>query len=84
MWEMSWFSAAEETGFSLLTALEGDKTWDLDLMWECPGGFWVKNSDIDAEFSGSVNVLRIAHLSLFDPGILGLRSSLQALNPGRG
>lgn len=50
--------AAEETGFSLLTALEGDKTWDLDLMWECPGGFWVKNSDIDAEFSGSVNILR--------------------------
>ncbi|MDD4051571.1 MAG: translocation/assembly module TamB domain-containing protein, partial [candidate division Zixibacteria bacterium] len=52
--------AAAETGFSLLTALEGDKTWDLDLMWECPSGFWVKNSDIDAEFSGNVNILRTA------------------------
>lgn len=52
--------AAEETGFSLLTALEGDKTWDLDFMWECPAGLWVKNSDIDAEFSGSVNILRTA------------------------
>jgi len=50
----------EETGFSLLTALEADKTWDLDLMVEFPSKFWVKNDDIDAEFSGSVNILRNA------------------------
>jgi len=50
----------EETGFSLLSALEADKTWDLDLMVEFPSKFWVKNDDIDAEFSGSVNILRQA------------------------
>ncbi len=55
----------EETGFSLLTALEGDKTWDLDLMLECPAGFWVKNSDIDAEFAGSINILRTAGIYNF-------------------
>jgi hypothetical protein len=50
----------EETGFSLLSALEADKTWDLDLMVDFPSNFWVKNDDIDAEFSGSVNILRTA------------------------
>lgn len=50
----------EDIEFSLLTSLEGDKTWDFDLMVDCPSNFWVKNSDIDAEFSGSVNVLRTA------------------------
>lgn len=50
----------EETGFSLLSALEADKTWDLDLMVEFPAKFWVKNDDIDAEFAGSVNILRNA------------------------
>ena len=50
----------EDAEFSLLSALEGDKTWDFDLMVDCPSNFWVKNSDIDAEFSGSVNVLRTA------------------------
>jgi len=48
----------EETGFSMLTALEADKTWDLDLMVEFPSKFWVQNADIDAEFSGSINILR--------------------------
>lgn len=48
----------EETGFSMLTALEADKTWDLDLMVEFPSNFWVQNADIDAEFGGSINILR--------------------------
>ena len=50
----------EETGFSLLSALEGDKTWDLDLFVQFPAKFWVKNDDIDAEFSGDINILREA------------------------
>jgi autotransporter translocation and assembly factor TamB len=48
----------ETTGFSMLAALEADKTWDLDLMVEFPSNFWVQNADIDAEFSGSINILR--------------------------
>ncbi len=50
----------ESSGFSLLAALEGDKTWDLDLNMEFPSNFWVKNSDIDAEFSGQIEILRAA------------------------
>jgi hypothetical protein len=48
----------EESGFSLLSALEADKSWDLDLMVDFPSNFWVKNSDIDAEFMGDLNILR--------------------------
>ncbi len=50
----------EETGFNLLSTLESDKTWDLDLMVEFPSNFWVRNDDIDAEFSGTINILRNA------------------------
>jgi hypothetical protein len=50
----------EASGFSLLAALEGDKTWDLDLNVEFPSNFWVKNSDINAEFSGPLEILRTA------------------------
>jgi len=56
----SYRESFEETGFSLLTALEGEKTWNLDLIMEFPSNFWVNNDDIDAEFSGSINILRTA------------------------
>jgi autotransporter translocation and assembly factor TamB len=49
---------SEGSGMNLLTALEADKTWDLDIMVEMPSQAWVKNNDIDAEFSGSVNIIR--------------------------
>ncbi|MCP4568044.1 MAG: AsmA family protein [FCB group bacterium] len=55
----------EESGFNLLTALEGDNTWDLDLIVDCPSNAWVKNDDIDAEFSGSINILRRAGIYNF-------------------
>lgn len=51
-------SFEEETGFSILTALEADKTWDLNLMVECPSNFWTKNDDVDAEYGGSLNITR--------------------------
>ena len=53
-------SFEDETGFSLLTALEADKTWNLDLMVECPSNFWTKNDDVDAEYSGNLNIKRNA------------------------
>ncbi len=56
--QMYYRESFEETGFSMLSALEADKTWDLDLMVEFPSKFWVKNDDIDAEFSGSINIIR--------------------------
>ncbi|MEE9444000.1 MAG: translocation/assembly module TamB domain-containing protein [candidate division Zixibacteria bacterium] len=51
-------SFEEESGFNILTALESDKSWDLDLIVEFPANFWVKNSDINAEFSGNLNIVR--------------------------
>lgn len=48
----------EAAGFNLMAALETDKSWDLDIMVEVPSNAWVKNDDIDAEFSGSVNIIR--------------------------
>ncbi len=51
---------AEETGFNLLTALQADQSWNLDLMVECPSNVWVKNDDINAEFFGNINILRQA------------------------
>lgn len=51
---------ADESGFNLLTALQADQSWNLDLMVECPSNVWVKNDDINAEFFGNINILRDA------------------------
>ncbi|MFH1700620.1 MAG: translocation/assembly module TamB domain-containing protein [Candidatus Zixiibacteriota bacterium] len=51
-------SFEDESGFNILTALESDKSWDLDLLVEFPAKFWVKNSDINAEFGGNLNIVR--------------------------
>ncbi len=53
-------SFEEESGFSILTALEADKSWNLNLMVDCPSNFWTKNDDIDAEYGGSLNIRRVA------------------------
>jgi autotransporter translocation and assembly factor TamB len=50
--------AEEDDGWIVLTSLQGDKTWDLNLNIEIPSNLWVKNDDIDAEFSGSLNFIR--------------------------
>jgi hypothetical protein len=62
----------EETGFSLLSALEADKTWDLDLMVEFPSNFWVKNDEIEAEFAGDINILR-------DAGVYNFLGTLEVI-----
>ncbi len=48
----------ESDGWIALTSLQGDKTWDLNLNVEAPSNLWVKNEDIDAEFSGLLNFIR--------------------------
>ncbi len=61
-----------ETGFSLLSALESDKSWDFDLMVEFPSNVWVKNEDIDAEFTGSINIIR-------DAGVYNFLGTLEVI-----
>ncbi len=58
-------SFEEETGFSILTALEADKTWNLNLMVDCPSNFWTKNDDVDAEYGGELNITRVAGIYNF-------------------
>jgi len=62
----------ETTGFSMLSTLEADKSWDLDLMVEFPSKFWVKNDDIDAEFAGDLNIIR-------DNGIYNFLGTLEVI-----
>jgi autotransporter translocation and assembly factor TamB len=50
--------AEENDGWIVLTSLQADKTWDLNLNVEFPSNLWVKNDDIDAEFSGALNFIR--------------------------
>lgn len=50
--------AKENDGWIVLTSLQGDKTWDLNLNVEAPSNLCVKNDDIDAEFSGLLNFIR--------------------------
>jgi autotransporter translocation and assembly factor TamB len=51
------FSSASETS-PLLTTYSDKKSWDLDLNIDIPANYWIKNDDIDAEFSGFINLIR--------------------------
>jgi hypothetical protein len=48
----------ESDGWVILTSLEGDKTWDLNLNIIAVSNLWIKNSEIDAELSGQLNYIR--------------------------
>ncbi|SYZ73364.1 hypothetical protein TRIP_C21482 [Candidatus Zixiibacteriota bacterium] len=50
--------ARESDGWIILTSLEGAQSWDLNLDVEIPNKLWIKNDDIDAEFSGRLNFIR--------------------------
>jgi len=41
-----------------MIALSGENTWNLDINIEIPANYWIKNQDIDAEFSGFINIVR--------------------------
>jgi len=51
------FASAEE-GSPLMMLLSGDKTWNLNINVEVLSNYWIRNDDIDAEFSGQLNVIR--------------------------
>jgi autotransporter translocation and assembly factor TamB len=50
--------ADEQSGSPLMIALSGENTWNLDINIEIPANYWIKNQDIDAEFSGFINIVR--------------------------
>jgi hypothetical protein len=50
--------AAENEGWIVLAALEGERTWDLNLTLQAASNLWIKNDDIDAEFAGDLNFIR--------------------------
>ncbi len=50
--------ADEQSGSPLMLALSGENTWDLDINFEIPSNYWIKNQDIDAEFGGYLNIVR--------------------------
>ncbi|RME25317.1 MAG: hypothetical protein D6800_07735, partial [Candidatus Zixiibacteriota bacterium] len=43
---------------ALITALTSENSWDLDLNVDIPSNYWIRNEDIDAEFSGTINLIR--------------------------
>lgn len=50
--------AESDEGSPLMMALSGENQWDLNLNIDILSNFWIKNDDIDAEFSGSINLVR--------------------------
>jgi len=50
--------AAEDEGWLVISTLEGEDTWDLNINLEAQSNIWIKNSDIDAEFAGNLNFIR--------------------------
>jgi hypothetical protein len=48
----------ESDGWVILTSLQGDKTWDLNLNINAISNLWIKNTEIDAELSGQLNFIR--------------------------
>ena len=50
--------ASEEEGSPLMMLLSGDKSWDLNINVDVLSNYWIKNDDIDAEFSGQLNIIR--------------------------
>ncbi|MDF1545869.1 MAG: translocation/assembly module TamB domain-containing protein, partial [bacterium] len=50
--------AQPEEGSPIMMALEGENSWDLDVNIDILSNYWIKNEDIDAEFSGEMELIR--------------------------
>lgn len=50
--------AEPDKGSPIMMALSGENRWDLDITIDILSNYWIKNSDIDAEFSGQINLVR--------------------------
>jgi hypothetical protein len=51
------FARAEE-GSPLMQTLNSGDSWDLDINFDIPSNYWIKNSDVDAELWGAINLIR--------------------------
>lgn len=50
--------AEPEEGSPIMMALSGENSWDLNINIDILSNYWIKNEDIDAEFSGQINLIR--------------------------
>jgi hypothetical protein len=50
--------SGEEEGWIVLSSLQEENSWDLNLNMEAKSNLWIKNDDIDAELAGSLNFIR--------------------------
>ncbi len=48
----------DATSSPIMTALSTENPWDLNINVDILSNYWIKNEDIDAEFAGSVNLIR--------------------------
>jgi len=51
------FATAEE-GSPIMQAFSENSAWDLNINIDILSNYWIKNDDIDAEFSGQINLIR--------------------------
>lgn len=51
------FARAGE-GSPLMQTLNSSDSWDLDINFDVPSNYWIKNSDVDAELWGAINLIR--------------------------
>ena len=57
--------AEPDQGSPIMLALSGGDTWDLDINVDILSNYWIKNEDIDAEFSGQIKLIRESGLYRF-------------------
>jgi hypothetical protein len=50
--------AEPDEGSPIMALMAGDQVWNLNVNVDVPSNFWIENDDIDAEFSGFLNVIR--------------------------
>lgn len=51
------FARAGE-GSPLMQTLNTGDSWDMDINFDIPSNYWIKNADVDAELSGAINLIR--------------------------
>lgn len=62
-------------GSPILMAFAGENTWDLDIDINILSNYWIKNIDIDAEFSGEIKLQRTKGIYSFGGEMQILRGS---------
>ncbi len=50
--------AEPDEGSPIMQALTSENSWDLNINIDILSNYWIKNEDVDAEFSGEMNIIR--------------------------